>query len=545
MKKTNTNSIGGIVFHIEEDAQIKLSAYLDAIRSSLSNSEGRDEIMSDIESRIAEILQPKVTGYKQVVTIDDVEDVIRTMGSPADFSTGGSEAKEEVPFSTKEKGRQQYGHRRIFRDPDDKVISGVCSGMAYYFGIDPIWLRLGFGLSLFIGGFGFILYILLIFIIPKAKTTAEKLEMRGEPVDLNSIKKSVEEEMNDIKKKMTDYKNEFKNGDFKNRARSTGNKVGDFFGELGHGLGNLIGGVIKGVFAFIGFILVLVFTCLLVALVVSLWSGMNVIHIESHNGHYIHYSVHNIFSMFAITGTTETIMMVGLFLFLCVPLIALIVRMGRAVIGADRNPKWFKTTILIAWMTGLAILLVGSMSAIGHFSVTGRASTETKFAPSATAKVLYLTVPENDENDGLHVGIDSLNFYVNDDNLFQGNPSICVSASPDTNFHVILNKSARGISTTEATQATNNIEYSFSQHDSVLQLNPSFTITEGTPWRRQKLEVLLEVPVNKTIAMPEGIDHIVCSTIHHQHHRLGGHQWTMTASGLVETQPTTTQNNQK
>src|ERR1700739_1307377 len=178
MKKTINISLGSIVFHIEEDAPQKLSAYLDAISSSMQGSEGQAEIMGDIEARIAELLQPKVNSFKQVISITDVEEVIGIMGNPEEFATGNAETKKEEPLNTGEKGRYQYGERRIFRDTDDKVLGGVCSGLAYHFGIDPIWLRLGFGLSIFLGGFGLLLYILMLIIIPKAQTAAEKLEMR-------------------------------------------------------------------------------------------------------------------------------------------------------------------------------------------------------------------------------------------------------------------------------------------------------------------------------------------------------------------------------
>ncbi|HSY77645.1 MAG TPA: PspC domain-containing protein, partial [Bacteroidia bacterium] len=188
MKNTINISLGGIVFHIEEDAHQKLSAYLIAISNSMQGSEGQAEIMADIEARIAELLQPKVSDDKQVIAITDIEEVIGIMGKPEEFATGtgNSETKKEEPINTNERGRYQYGQRRIFRDPDDKVLGGVCSGLAYHFGIDPIWMRLGFGLSFFLWGFSLIIYILLLIIIPKARTAAEKLEMRGQPVDINN-----------------------------------------------------------------------------------------------------------------------------------------------------------------------------------------------------------------------------------------------------------------------------------------------------------------------------------------------------------------------
>ena len=92
----------------------------------------------------------------------------------------------------------------MFRDPDDKILGGVCSGIANHFDFDPLYLRGAFAVLFFAFGSGFLLYILLWIIIPKAQTTAEKLEMRGEPINVDNIKRSVEEELNDVKNRVND-----------------------------------------------------------------------------------------------------------------------------------------------------------------------------------------------------------------------------------------------------------------------------------------------------------------------------------------------------
>jgi len=534
MKNTINISLGGIVFHVEEDAHQKLSIYLNAISASMAGSEGQTEIMADIEARIAELLQPKISDFKQVVTITDIEEVISIMGNPEEFGTGATGAKQETPYTTNEKGRSQYGHRRIFRDPDDKVLGGVCSGLAYHFGIDPIWLRLAVGISIFLGGFGFILYILLLIIIPKAQTAAEKLEMRGQPVDINNIRKIIEEDMNDFKNKAKDFGNDVKNWSSRHRTNDFGKNVGDFFNSLFHGTGNLIGGIIKMILAFIGFVLVISLTCLLAVLVVSLFTGMSIIHIEGHDGHTLNYSIHSFFNMLNITGFERSMILIGIFLFIGVPLLALIVRFSRAISGRKRPIQWFTVSASVLWALSWIFLIIGVAKVSDHFKTTAHTADQTTFSIPASTKTLHVQMPGWNEDENFSISVDSSSFFISDDDVFNGSPSFCLATSPDTNFHLKLNKSAHGSNTAEAESAAGNIQYSFTQHDSTLQLNPYFQFPEGKPWRMQEVAIVLEVPVNKTIDMPAGIDHIMCSHMHHLHRHMAAHKWTMTIDGLTE-----------
>ena len=145
MNRTITMNLSGIIFHIEEDAYDRLNKYLATIKGYFKDSEGRDEIMSDIEGRIAEMLGEKVSTTKQAVLIIDVESVIAVMGKPEDIAsendippTNSNNAQAAADTKMDYSGSRR---RRIFRDPDDKIIGGVCSGIANYFDFDPIWLR--------------------------------------------------------------------------------------------------------------------------------------------------------------------------------------------------------------------------------------------------------------------------------------------------------------------------------------------------------------------------------------------------------------------
>src|SRR5690554_4030489 len=135
MKKTISVHIGGRLFNIEEAAYNKLSKYLNTIRGFFSHLESSEEIISDIELRIAELFMERISNQKQVITESDVDDIIAIMGQPEDYVDADEEA-EESSYTYRNRAKKQ-----VFRDPDNKVVSGVCSGISAYFGMDPIILR--------------------------------------------------------------------------------------------------------------------------------------------------------------------------------------------------------------------------------------------------------------------------------------------------------------------------------------------------------------------------------------------------------------------
>ena len=197
MNKTININLGGLFFHIDEVAFQKLKRYLDTIRRSLSDDpKGRDEIITDIELRISELLSEKIKDPRQVINEHDIDEVITIMGQPEDYVFEDEGYTEYTKTSSR--SYQSYNSRKLFRDGDDKFVGGVASGVAHYFGIDAIWVRLLWLVLTFGAGFGFILYIILWILLPEAKTTAEKLQMEGEAVNINTIEKKIRDEFQDV-----------------------------------------------------------------------------------------------------------------------------------------------------------------------------------------------------------------------------------------------------------------------------------------------------------------------------------------------------------
>lgn len=205
MNKIFNVNLGGYPFTIDEDAYHNLNRYLDTIKRHFSDSEGCDEILYDIEVRMAELFQDKAKG-KAIISMKELDEVIKILGRPEDFGAEAIEDDEEPLASRKKahRSRRMNTGKRLFRNPDEKIIGGVASGLSAYFGIsDPVWLRLGF-LFLAISGVGILPYIVLWIIVPAAKTSGDKLEMRGEPVNVNNIAKTVEEELTDLSERITE-----------------------------------------------------------------------------------------------------------------------------------------------------------------------------------------------------------------------------------------------------------------------------------------------------------------------------------------------------
>lgn len=193
MNKVLNINLGGYALTIDDDAYEYLSSYLDNLRRRFSESEGRDEILRDIESRLGELISGSM-GNRTIVMLPDVEAAIGIMGKPEDFGAEPIETRRTANAGKKSGGSIRTG-RRLFRDEEDKVVSGVCSGLAAYFGIaDPVWVRLVFVLLTFLSaGFWIPAYFLLLILVPPAKTAADRLAMRGEKINVDNIAREIEE----------------------------------------------------------------------------------------------------------------------------------------------------------------------------------------------------------------------------------------------------------------------------------------------------------------------------------------------------------------
>lgn len=198
MKKTINILIGGLSFQIEEVAYAALEKYLGEVKNRFAAYAEAAEIVSDIEDRMAEQLVAKLP-HGQAISLALVEELITIMGRPEQI---GEEGKSEQPGDKEEAApKPPAAQKRLYRDLDDAILGGVCSGIAAYLGTDTVWVRLVFALTIFFGGFGVILYLILWVIVPPAQTAVEKLQMRGSPVNLKNLEQTLKDRVVELKKK--------------------------------------------------------------------------------------------------------------------------------------------------------------------------------------------------------------------------------------------------------------------------------------------------------------------------------------------------------
>ena len=199
MKKTVQMHIGGGQYHIDDDAFNILQQYLDALKTHFDKEgETGKEIISDIEQRIAELLKNKITESKQVINAEDINEIIKTLGTIEDFKYAEDNPEDAALH-------EYRAHRRFYRDCENNYLGGVAAGLGAYFNIDPVWIRIAFIALLFVKGIGLLIYAVLWIVVPKALTTAQKLEMKGKPVTINTIEKSIAGEYQSIKSNFSSW----------------------------------------------------------------------------------------------------------------------------------------------------------------------------------------------------------------------------------------------------------------------------------------------------------------------------------------------------
>jgi phage shock protein PspC (stress-responsive transcriptional regulator) len=353
MKKTLTVNLGGIVFHIDEDAYQLLDNYLSNLRIHFRREEGSDEIMNDFEARISELLNERIKLGFQVISIEHVEEVIRRMGKPEDIFAGDdSEPRTEEARSAAASEPAAKGKKRLMRDPDDCMLGGVLSGLAAYLGCGVTTLRLVW-IILFILPLPIpmlIIYLILWLVVPKARTAADKLIMRGENVDLANIGHAVTDSFNRVSHQVDDYLRS-------NKPRSTLQKIADFIVSA-IGICLKIGIVLLGIILIpllllIVFVLVVIVILLIAGGIGALFGG-------------VPWLGENIELFQHIPGYLSVLLSIGGILLLGIPLVALTYLFGGKLLKLKPMSSGFKWGLIILWL--IALITCGILLRIGNGS---------------------------------------------------------------------------------------------------------------------------------------------------------------------------------
>ncbi len=473
MNKTVNINLGGLVFHIDEDAYKKLTHYFEAIKHSLSNTSGQDEIIKDIEIRISELISEKHTSDKQVISLREVEEIISIMGQPEDYRIEGDEPINAEPIYTNNKIT-----KKLYRDEENAAIGGVLAGLGHYFGIDKAILRVILLIMVFAGGTGVVAYIILWIAMPAAKTTSEKLEMRGEPVTISNIEKKVREEIDTLSEKL-------KSTDFdkmKQEMKSNGKKFKNNFGEIIRSVLNIFAKVI-------GVLMILTSLGVLVVFLIGV--------LAFGTTNFPDFPFHSFVELGNFTD--YPVWFFGLIFYLAVSIPSVFVLLlGVKIIAPNSKSigSIAKYVLLTIWIIAIGILISIGVKQASEYAYDGRVY-EKQTINLNPKDTLYIKFKNNDyySNDindyaDFKVTKDSLNQDV----VYSNSISFQIEKTDENLPFIKINKEAQGNSFENANTRAGKIKYGFKIIGNQLVLD-NYLITElKDKYRDQKVEIKLYLP---------------------------------------------------
>jgi phage shock protein PspC (stress-responsive transcriptional regulator) len=490
MNQTVTVNISGIVFHIEVDAYEDLKKYLNKIRGYFKDSEESEEIMTDIEARIAELFNEKITSENQVVNTNDVDEVITIMGKPEQY-VDEDEGEEETQQQTTSSQKTYSSAKKLFRNPDDRMIGGVASGIANYFGIEAIWLRLFFVIALFIG-FGFLLYIILWIVMPEAKTASDKLQMKGDPVNIDNISKTFKSEAD----RVSDH------------LKSSGQQYGKKAESAIEGFFNFLFQIFKGVFKVLGKVFGVIFlivgTFWLVGLIGMLVGSETIFSITSDG--VFSFEAKEFFNLIFISENQYHMAIMGIVITVGLPILMLMYA-GIKLLFKVKTHTGIGIGLFVLWVIG--IFMCAMVGIRMGTELTNDESISTVEIINDNVEDFYISA-NTEENPGEGIledrysviSLDEDSMYINDIRLY-----IHKSKSDSVELKVI--KSSNGKSIKDATNNAKMISYSYSIKDSSIFLENYLATLKENKIRGQQVQVKLYLPVGKSIYLDKSLKRII------------------------------------
>ena len=584
MKQVININFHGQVVPIEVSAFDLLKQYTASLNNYFANEEGKEEIINDIESRIAELFQERLKKGVTCITDDDVNAIIKSMGRPEEFEGEDSTAySQSSSSSSTTAGSQQYQqtpgpaevHKRLYRDENDKILGGVCAGLANYFGIDVVIVRIifvvlaisfGFGLIPYIilwvavpssatkviggtrkrlfrdpedkkiagvcsgignyfginpwiprvifllpflsfvfnwshwGMFDFpnflrvgfspgalLIYIILWLVIPEAGSTAEKLEMKGEKVDLNSIKNSVVEEMKGVQQRAEKLGHEAR-AFAEEKGKTMGAEMGNVARRSSRSLGDIIVFIVK---AFAYFILGCFGFAFVVALFAFAIASIGVFPLKD----------------YLLTDGWQNVFAWGtLIFFIAIPVIGIITWIIRRLAKTKTNRKVLRFTFFGLWLIGLFCFIAMIVSIAKDFKSVSSINEQEIALSNPQVNKLEIT---NNSPSKKYYRNNSLRFEpfqnFDEDSMPIENVTIKIIKSPTDSFRVTMIKMANGSNRRNADTLASLIKFNATQKDSLLVLDKGITITKVDKFRNQRIIITVYVPVGKQIKVNNNV----------------------------------------
>jgi phage shock protein PspC (stress-responsive transcriptional regulator) len=493
MNKILNINLGGYALTIDDDAYEYLQAYLESIRRRFSESEGRDEIVADIETRLGEILT-EMLGSRTIIMLPDVEAAVTVMGKPEDF--GGETVETEQPKQQAKSSKRGSGlkpGKRLFRDEEDAVVAGICSGLSAYFGItDPVWMRLFFVVLAFVSfGFWVPAYVLLWILVPPAKSAADRLAMRGEPVNVDNIAREIEDSFDRLSTRMNDLggPNKFKGSSPGAAAMNRGvNAIGTIFGFMLRFIAKF--GVLIAML--VGFAL---FIALAVSWVAGIWSLFAA-------APYIDY-----FSPYS--NATTWLGFTNVFFLLGIPIVTLCLVFIR-VLFKVRTPVWLRGSLGIFWGINLISFIFLVATAIKEYRHNGTvtSSIDLSSVRSDTMRVEGIEMMNGNDYEDFWFNHDNDGVRIGENNLEVNGPiEVRVRKSNSGEFRCTQIVKAQGSSSIEAQENAKQIQFDVVTNGNALRIPTAYNISRGNKWRVQRIRLEIEVPEGKSVVFDDKIYH--------------------------------------
>lgn len=476
MNKTISINLGGFFFHIDEDAYQKLSRYFDAVKRSLS-PDGRDEIMKDIESRIAELFQERLKNEKQVVGLSEIEDVIAIMGQPEDYKI--DDEKSTYQSSSSSSTNFYYPTKRLYRDKENGMIGGVMAGLGHYLGIDALWLRIIMVILFFGFGTGLFVYIVLWILVPEAVTTTQKLEMKGEPITISNIEKKVKEGFDDIASKFSNIDHE----KIANTAKSGATRIGSTIEEV---ITTIFKVFAKLIGSFIIFFSGIALLAIIITSIIMIFSSTMP---ENYILNHINTPI----------GLETPLWVQGILLLLGfgIPLFFLLILGLKLMVNNLRSiGNYVKYSLLAVWIIAIGIIISLEINEASQLAFDGK-SVQKEVIAIASTDTLKIKFKNNDfysksnyRNHDFKITQDENDNEI----IYSNNVSIEIKYTDEATPYMLIEKIANGKSTLQAKKRAEKIKYDYKIEGNTIILDNYLLTAVENKFRGQEVEIYLYLP---------------------------------------------------
>lgn len=481
MNKTININLGGTFFHIDENAYSQLRSYLEAVRAALSPEDSIAEIMDDIEARIAELFNESMSHKDQVITLERVQEVIEIMGQPEAFDPDIEGPKQ----SGQNAHNEHKTPKQLFRDEENKYLGGVASGLGHYLGVDCLWIRLIWLLLFFFSsGTFFMIYILFWILVPTAKSTSDKLKMKGEPINISNIEKRVKEGYD----KFSDNVKSVDYDKYGNQVKRGSNRVVEL-------IGNLLKGALTILAKLLGVLMLLFSTTTLLGLAFGLFSA----------GSLEFWGQADLIQYYQAVSVAQIpfwALLTIVFLAVGIPFIVLFIVGLKLLIPNLKSMGWTpKILIFTLWIASILALIFFGAKHASFSSVTGQFQREIPLPISKNDSITLtmnqrlLSGRSSERDDDFKIKMDAENNPI----IVTNNVRLIVRSTQKEEGFIKIDSYADGASLDEAQDKAMQINYQIQYTDDVLELDPFLTTDLEHKYRDQHVEVIVYLPTGSVL----------------------------------------------